>query len=305
MTFASYRYDGLGRRIEKNVNGAVTRYIYDGEDILLEYDGTNFLLAHYTHGLGIDDVVMLERDIDSSGTFDASERFFYQTDGQSNVTELTDSTGAVARTLVYDSYGQIAQDTGGVEQPFTYTGRELDTESGLYFYRARYYDPATGRFLTEDPIGLADSFNTYAYVDGNPVNFVDPTGEAKWVGSAIKILGTSIKKLGQVTKEQAVRRRKQGKNVQANLRQQARQIEVDAHGTKDTIKQKGHVLEDGTIGRPHYQTVGKRGHTFWSIVGPIGAGLVCVGEFIEEVGATTEDALIDFSLNPFDARPAF
>jgi RHS repeat-associated protein len=135
--------------------GGFADYVYDGAAILLEYDGTNFLLARYTHGPGIDDAVMVERDGNSSGTFDASERFFYQTDGLGSVTELTDSTGAVARTIVYDSYGQIAQDTGGVDQPFAYTGRELDSESGLYFYRARYYDPATGKFLVGDPIGLA------------------------------------------------------------------------------------------------------------------------------------------------------
>ena len=94
-SFAEYVYDGLGRRIQKDVNGAVTRYVYDGADILLEYDGTNFLLARTTHGPGIDNPVMVERDLDSSGTFEAGERFFYQTDGLGSVTELTDSTGAV------------------------------------------------------------------------------------------------------------------------------------------------------------------------------------------------------------------
>ena len=151
--FPEYVYDSLDRRIQKNANGALTRYVYDGADILLEYDGLNVLLARYTHGPGTDDVVMLERDLDTSGTFDASERFFYQTDGLGSVTELTDSTGAVARSLVYDSYGQIVQDTGGVASPFAFTGRELDSESGLYFYRARYYDPATGRFLSQERAG--------------------------------------------------------------------------------------------------------------------------------------------------------
>ncbi len=175
--FADYVYDGLGRRIQKDVNGTVTRYVYDGAAILLEYDGTNFLLARYTHGPGIDDAVMVERDIDTNGTFDTSERFFYQTDGLGSVTELTDSSGAVTRTIVYDSYGQIAQDTGGVDQPFAYTGRELDAESGLYFYRARYYDSAAGRFLSEDPIGFgAGDGNLYRYVLNNPVNLLDPDG---------------------------------------------------------------------------------------------------------------------------------
>ncbi len=175
--FAEYRYDGLDRRIQKDANGAVTRYVYDGLAILLEYDGLNTLLARYTHGPTIDDPLMLERDLDSSGTFEPGERFFYHGDGLGSVTELSDSTGAVARTIVYDSYGQIAQDTGGIEQPFTYTGRELDAESGLYFYRARYYDPAAGRFLSQDPIGIrGGDVNAYRYALGNPVNFRDPLG---------------------------------------------------------------------------------------------------------------------------------
>jgi RHS repeat-associated protein len=83
----------------------------------------------------------------------------------------------VVRTLVYDSYGRIVQDTGGVVQPFTFTGRDLDTESGLYFYRARYYDPITGRFLSEDPIGFsAGDVNHYAYALSSPVNLRDPGG---------------------------------------------------------------------------------------------------------------------------------
>ncbi len=180
LTFAAYRYDGLGRRIEKDVNGNTIRYVYDGSDILLEYDGSNALLARYTHGPDIDDPLMLERDLDSSGTFELTETFFYQIDGLGSITELTDSTGVVARTLVTDAYGRITQDTGGVAQPFIYTGREFDAESGLYFYRARYYDPATGRFLSEDPIGFAGGDeNLYRYVENNPISFVDLSGLAK------------------------------------------------------------------------------------------------------------------------------
>ncbi len=185
LTFAAYRYDGFDRRIEKDVNGTVTRYLYDDLEILLEYDGTNLLLARYAHGPGIDSPVMVERDGNGDGFFDASERFFYHSDGLGSITELTDSTGAVARALVTDSYGRIVQDTGGVESPFAFTGREFDAESGLYFYRARYYDPATGRFLSKDPIGfLGGDINLYSYVGNNPINFTDPLGLAKRVCKA-------------------------------------------------------------------------------------------------------------------------
>lgn len=180
LTTASYRYDGFGRRIEKNVNGVNTRYVYDREDILLEYDGTNTLLARYTHGPLIDEPLVMERDLDASGTFEAGEIFFYHTDGLVSVTELTDSTGAVARAYAYDAYGGIADEVGTFANPFTYTGREFDAESGLYFYRARYYDGSLGRFINEDPVGFAGGdVNLYGYVSNNPINFTDPLGLAR------------------------------------------------------------------------------------------------------------------------------
>ncbi|MCH7891575.1 MAG: hypothetical protein IH921_08740 [Gemmatimonadetes bacterium] len=112
-----------------------------------------------------------------SGTFEATERFVYHTDGLGSVTELTDSTGVVARAYAYDAYGQIADEIGTLANPYAYTGREFDAESGLYFYRARYYDPETGRFISEDPLGFGGGdANLFRYVFNNPVNLVDPSG---------------------------------------------------------------------------------------------------------------------------------
>ncbi len=134
---ANYRYDALGRRIEKDAGGVTSRYVYDSEDILLEFDGANTLLAHYTHGPGIDEPLIMVRDLDSSGTFETSEGFFYQADGLGSLTELTDSTGFISQAYVYDSYGGIVDQVGTLPNPYTYTGREFDAESGLYYYRAR------------------------------------------------------------------------------------------------------------------------------------------------------------------------
>ena len=164
---STYRYDGLGRRIEKVANGQTTRYIYDGEDILLEYDGTNTLQARYTHGPGIDEPIAVTR---------GGSTFFYHADALGSVSELTASAGALAKSYAYDAYGSIVDQTGTVEQPYAYTGRELDSESGLYYYRARYYDSTTGRFLRKDPIGLSGGINLYGYVSNNPVNLTDPFG---------------------------------------------------------------------------------------------------------------------------------
>ena len=111
---STYRYDGLGRRIEKIANGQTKRYIYDGEDILLEYDGSNVLQARYTHGPGIDEPIAVTK---------AGSTFYYHQDGLGTVTELTDSNGAVAKAYAYDAYGNILESPGTIEQPYTHTGR--------------------------------------------------------------------------------------------------------------------------------------------------------------------------------------
>ena len=169
-TMSTYRYDGLGRRIEKVTPTDTRRYIYDGEDILLEYDGANVLQARYTHGPGIDEPIAVTK---------GGSTFFYHQDGLGTVTDLTDSTGATVKSYAYDAYGTIVDQPGTVDQPYTYTGREFDQETGLYYYRARYYDAKSGRFLHKDPIGFAsEDLNLYAYVKNNPTNFIDPAGMA-------------------------------------------------------------------------------------------------------------------------------
>ncbi len=166
-----YRYDGLGRRIEKNVNATITRYVYDSEDILAEYDGSNTLQAKYLHGPGVDEPLRMTRN---------SQNYFYHVDGLGSITNITDSTGATVKTYQYDAFGNIINQTGTLVNPFTYTGREYDSESGLYYYRARYYDGRIGRFLQEDKetgqLTTPLSLNLYAYVLNNPLIYLDPFG---------------------------------------------------------------------------------------------------------------------------------
>jgi len=171
-----YKYDALGRRIEKIVDGNITRYVYDNEDILLEFDGNNTLQARYTHGLGIDEPLFMERN---------GEVFTYHTDGLGSVVALTDSSGQTVQSYVYESFGktkifdavgvEITADQG-IKNPYTYTARELDPESGLYYYRARFYDSGTGRFISEEPLALSPEVNRYTYSLNNPINFIDSSG---------------------------------------------------------------------------------------------------------------------------------
>jgi len=131
------------------------------------------LQARYTHGPGIDEPIAVTK---------GGSTYFYHQDGLGSVTELTDSTGSVAKAYAYDAYGNLLESPGSVEQSYTYTGREFDSETGLYYYRARYYDAVIGRFLQKDPIGLKGGLNLYRYVFNNPVRFTDPSGTDVWLG---------------------------------------------------------------------------------------------------------------------------
>jgi RHS repeat-associated protein len=164
----SYIYDGLGRRVAKNIDGVITKYIYDQEDILLETDDNDNILARYTHGPGIDEPISMERN---------GSNYYYVADGLGSIVKLVDAAGATVNNYVYDSFGNMLEKTEGVANPYTYTAREYDAESGLYYYRFRYYDTETGRFLSEDP--LMSGPNAYAYVGNSPLNFVDPLGLKK------------------------------------------------------------------------------------------------------------------------------
>jgi RHS repeat-associated protein len=109
-------------------------------------------------------------------TLVAGQRVFYQADGLGSVTELTDGTGAVVRRYSYDAFGALLASPGAVAQPYTFTGRELDGETELYNYRERMYDAGNGRFVQEDPMGLAGGMNLYVYAANNPIVNTDPFG---------------------------------------------------------------------------------------------------------------------------------
>ena len=175
---AEYFYDPFGRRIRKRVVDAagvetIRKYVYDAEDIVAIYDGSDALLMQFVHGPGIDEpLLVIDYRSNSQGT-----PYYYHTDHLGSIVAITNSGGQVVQQYRYDTYGNIVSVLDpNFEQPYAFTGREWDAESGLYFYRARYYDPQVGRFVSSDPIGLAGGVNTYQYVGGNPVNLIDPFG---------------------------------------------------------------------------------------------------------------------------------
>ncbi len=165
LEVARFEYDPLGRRIEKVAGGVTTTYVYDGQDILDETKGaTSF---KYVHGPGIDEPLARE---DALGALT-----YYHADGLGSVLKRTDQTGAVVHANRYDAWGNL--EAGSAQEGYAYTAREWDPETNLYYYRARYYDPKVGRFISEDPIGFAGGdANFFAYVGNSPASRIDPAG---------------------------------------------------------------------------------------------------------------------------------
>jgi RHS repeat-associated protein len=102
--------------------------------------------------------------------------YWYHSDALGSITELTDDSQAVVCSYDYSAFGTIISESGTLKNPFTYTAREYDSESGLHYYRARYYDAGVGRFLSRDPIRYNAGVNLYVYVGNNTIIFVDPMG---------------------------------------------------------------------------------------------------------------------------------
>jgi RHS repeat-associated protein len=163
----SFKYDPFGRRIEKISPTTTSVFAYDGDNLVETANASGTEVASYTQTQNIDEPLAMDR----SGTVD-----FYEQDGLGSVTSLTNSTGTVTQTYAYDSFGNTTNSSGSLTNFFRYTGREFDTETGLYFYRARYLDTSTGRFLSEDAARFNSGPNFYAYADDEPTLYSDPTG---------------------------------------------------------------------------------------------------------------------------------
>lgn len=166
----SFTYDPFGRRVGKVSGSTTTIFVYDGAGIVEEVDATGTVVARYVQGPNIDEPLAMVR---------GGAKHYYQSDGLGSITSLTDSSGAVAASYVFDAFGNQTAATGSLTNTFRYTAREADTDTGLYYYRARYYDQNAGRFLTEDPLFFAGgNLNLYTPVWNNPINFIDPFGES-------------------------------------------------------------------------------------------------------------------------------
>jgi RHS repeat-associated protein len=178
----NYVYDAAGNRVRSVDSGGTTNYVVDPTtktpQVMVETDGSGHIVASYTYGLGL--ISQRRNGVDS----------FYISDALGSTRALTNSQGVVTDRYTYDAFGQLTSSTGTTVNSFLYTGEQKDEAAGMYYLRARYYDPAVGRFLTSDPhegsLQSPQSLNKYAYVENDPVNMTDPRGlYSAWQGSKI------------------------------------------------------------------------------------------------------------------------
>jgi RHS repeat-associated protein len=161
---ASFAYDALRRREGRIVSGTGREFLHDGLNPIQERSG-GAAAAHILTGLGIDEFFKRTEGANAE---------HYLTDALGSTLRLTDGTAVKLVDYTYEPYGVAGADASS-SNAFQYTGRENDG-TGLHYYRARYYDPVLKRFISEDPIGLFGGPNFYSYVEGDPVNWVDPLG---------------------------------------------------------------------------------------------------------------------------------
>jgi RHS repeat-associated protein len=165
----TFGYDGFGRRVRKTVGATTTRYLWDGDDLVMELDAAGNPVREYSHFPGVDQPFAVRRSSDGA-------IFYYSQERPGHVAGLINTADQVVNRYEYDPWGQPLSMTEAVPQPLKYGGREYDGETGFYYLRARYYDPELGRFISEDPVGLAGGINPFAYLASAPTLGRDPFG---------------------------------------------------------------------------------------------------------------------------------
>ncbi|WP_405851451.1 polymorphic toxin-type HINT domain-containing protein [Streptomyces sp. NBC_01369] len=163
---SSFGYDALGTRSTKTVGGTTNKFLTDGSNPLVEQNGTGDTTATVATS-GLDEFLTRTEN---------GATQIYLTDALGSVIGLANSDGTIATKYAYDPNGRATTTGAASSNPYTFTGRENDG-TGLLYYRDRYYDPETGRFISQDPIGQAGGTNLYQYALSSPTTYTDPTGD--------------------------------------------------------------------------------------------------------------------------------
>ncbi len=164
----SFAYDPFGRRIKKVSSAGTSIFAYDRDNLIEETNASGGVVARYSQMQDVDEPLAMLR---------SSATSYYHADAPGSITSLSNAAGALANTYTYDSFGKLTASSGSLVNPFRFTARDFDTETNLQYSRNRYYDPNTGRFLSEDSARFDESANFYPYVNNNPLTYNDPFGQ--------------------------------------------------------------------------------------------------------------------------------
>ena len=282
---ASYAYDPLGRRTQKSGTGVTPTFFVDsGSDEIAEYSSSGALVTRYVPGPAIDEPIAM---IPAAGV-----KTYFHTNKQGSVIAMSGTSAALAEgPYTYDPYGNCFSGAAACSssgEPYRFTGHRFDAETGLYYYRARYYSSALGRFLQIDPVGYSADLDLYSYVGNDPVDRADATGDGP-IGWVVKLTEKGLIRLRPLfDKAGAVAARKAGKNVEVRGgRQAAGEIErAAAKNRNEVMRHEGHDLGDDTKGAPHFQTEDQPGHTFYSVGGAIIGGVITILDVIDQLDPT-------------------
>jgi RHS repeat-associated protein len=265
--YDSFVYDGRGNVVSNSYRG----FVYNLANQMVESAGNTY--SYDGHGRR---VISKEGSRTNYSVYSQSGQLLYTEGPEGGVNyiylgkKLIAKDGVVLRNSAKQHFFPFGTSIEGEKDDVGYTGHKYDGALSLSYMQARYYDPVLGRFYSNDPIGFlkddVSTFNRYSYVGNDPINMVDPTGEARKIAWVINLGASATRKLARITQQQAVNIRQSGGNVLADSRQMAKQIETAAHGKDNLLKHRGHELPDGSVGKPHFQTDGSKGHTFWGVV---------------------------------------
>jgi RHS repeat-associated protein len=167
----NYYYDPFGRRFWKEVNGVKTYFFYSDEGLIGEYNTSGIEIK--TYGYAPNSTWTTNPLFQKIGT----NYYWYQNDHLGTPQKIIDLSGRTVWSAMYDSFGNIQITVAEIENNLRFPGQYYDAETGLHYNYFRYYNPEIGRYISEDPIGLAGGdINLYSYVGSNPVNRTDPLG---------------------------------------------------------------------------------------------------------------------------------